>query len=87
MLLSLATAPAHMPMWLGLLFGNLLSSFTMSFLTMPHYVNPLLKRWLRPPPDVPEARTNWRGIGTVVVVMAFWTVVFYLATTVFWHLP
>ena len=25
-------------------------------------VNPLLKRWLRPPPDVPVAKTNLRGI-------------------------
>jgi hypothetical protein len=35
---------------------------------------------------VPAAKTNWRGIGTVVLVMAFWTVVFYLVTKVFWHI-
>ncbi|MGW5473208.1 hypothetical protein [Streptomyces chartreusis] len=30
--------------WIGLLVGNLLSRFIMSFLTMPYYVNPLLGR-------------------------------------------
>jgi antibiotic biosynthesis monooxygenase (ABM) superfamily enzyme len=86
-LLSLAVAPLKMPLWLGLLIGNLLSSFTMSFVTMPYYVNRLLKRWLRPSPDVSATRTNLRGIGLVVAVQAFWVVVFYLVTTKFWHLP
>ena len=70
-----------MPLWLSLLVGNLLSSFAMTFVTMPYYVNPLLKHWLRPPPDMPAARTNWRGIGIVAAVTAFWVVVFYLVTT------
>jgi antibiotic biosynthesis monooxygenase (ABM) superfamily enzyme len=86
-LLTLATSPLHMPLWLGMLVGNLLSSFAISFLVMPYYVNPLLKHWLRPPAGVSEAKTNWRGIGIVVAVMASWTVVFYLVTRVFWHLP
>jgi uncharacterized protein len=86
-LLTLALAPLKMPLWLGMLIGNLLSSFIMSFVTMPYYVNPLLKHWLRPPPDVPERQTNWRGIAIVAAVMAVWTVAFYLVTTVFWHLP
>jgi uncharacterized protein len=64
MLLSLALSPLGMPLWLRLLVGNLLSSFIMSFVTMPYYVNPLLKRWLRPPQDMPTARTNWQGIGS-----------------------
>ena len=81
MLLSLALSPLGMPLWLGLLVGNLLSSFIMSFVTMPYYVNPLLKHWLRPPPDMPTARTNWRGIGIVAAVTAFWVAVFYLVTT------
>jgi hypothetical protein len=76
-----------LPLWLGMLVGNLFSSFAMTFVTMPRYVNPLLKRWLRPPPNVPAARANWRGIGIVVGLMLFWTVVFYLVTKVFWHLP
>jgi NADH:ubiquinone oxidoreductase subunit 2 (subunit N) len=59
----------------------------MSFVTMPYYVNPLLKRWLRPPPNVPKSQTNWRGMGIVAALMLFWTVVFYLVTQVFWHLP
>jgi uncharacterized protein len=85
--LTLALSPLKMPLWLGMLIGNLLSSFAMSFLSMPYYVNPLLKHWLRPPLDVPEWKTNWRGIGIVVALMAFWTVAIYLVTKVFWHLP
>jgi hypothetical protein len=54
---------------------------------MPFYVNPVLKRWLRPPPNAPKARTNWRGIGIVAGLNLFWVVVFYLVTKVFWHLP
>ena len=86
-ILTLLLSPLHMPLWLGMLIGNLLSSFAVSFVAMPHYVNPLLKRWLRPPPDVPKARTNWQGIGIVVGLNLFWVVVFYLVTRVFWHLP
>ncbi|MFL6088228.1 MAG: antibiotic biosynthesis monooxygenase [Mycobacterium sp.] len=85
--LTLALSPLKLPLWLGMLIGNLLSSFIMSFVSMPYYVNPLLKHWLRPPPNIPEAQTNWRGIGMVVAVMAVWTLVFYLLTRVFWHLP
>lgn len=86
-ILTLALSPLQMPMWLGMLVGNLLSSFLMSFVTMPYYVNPLLKHWLRPPPNVPVMKTNWRGIGLVVAVMATWTLAIYLVTTVFWQLP
>jgi antibiotic biosynthesis monooxygenase (ABM) superfamily enzyme len=86
-ILTLLLSPLKMPLWLGMLVGNLLSSFAISFLVMPYYVNPLLRRWLRPPPDVPKARTNWQGIGTVVAVNLFWVVVFYLVTRVVWHLP
>jgi uncharacterized protein len=85
-LLTLMTWPLKLPIWLGMLVGNLMSSFAMSFLTMPYYVNPLLKRWLRPPPNVSVAKTNWRGLGIVVALMVFWTVVFYLVTKVFWHI-
>jgi hypothetical protein len=85
-LLTLALFPLHMPLWIGLLVGNLLSSFIMSFLTMPYYVNPLLGRWLRPPPDEP-ASANLRGLGVVAVAIAFWAVVFYLVTVRFWTLP
>ncbi|MEW1910854.1 antibiotic biosynthesis monooxygenase [Kitasatospora sp. NPDC085895] len=86
-LLTLALSPAHMPLWLGLLVGNLLSSFIMTFLTMPYYVNRLLKRWLRPKPDEPAARTNRIGLGIVAAATAFWVAVFYLITTQFWTLP
>ncbi|PBC54507.1 antibiotic biosynthesis monooxygenase [Rhodococcus sp. ACPA1] len=86
-ILTLALSPLKMPLWLGLLVGNLLSSFIMSFVTMPYYVNRVLGRWLRPPPDVPEAATNRRGIAIVAGVMVFWVIVFYLLTRQFWTLP
>jgi antibiotic biosynthesis monooxygenase (ABM) superfamily enzyme len=86
-ILTLLLSPLKMPIWLGMLIGNLLSSFAISFLAMPYYVNPLLKRWLRPPPDASKARTNWQGIATVAGLNLFWVVVFYLVTRVFWHLP
>lgn len=86
-ILTLALSPLHMPLWLGLLIGNLLSSLLMSFVTMPYYVNPLLKQWLQPPPGLPAAKVNWRGIGISVVALALWTLLFYLVTRVFWHLP
>jgi antibiotic biosynthesis monooxygenase (ABM) superfamily enzyme len=86
-MLSLVLSPLHMPLWLGMLIGNLLSSFTMTFVTMPFYVNPLLKRWLRPPPDQPVARTNLRGTYIVIAALVAWTLVFYLVTEVLWSLP
>jgi uncharacterized protein len=67
-----------------MLVGNLLSSLAMTFVTMPYYVNPVLKKWLWPPANVPAARTNLRGIATVTAVMVFWAVVFWLLTTQIW---
>ena len=86
-LLTLATSPLKMPLWLGMLVGNLLSSFAMTFVTMPFYVNPLLKKWLRLPDGVPKTRVNVRGVVLIAAVMAAWTLAFYLITRVFWHLP
>jgi uncharacterized protein len=86
-LLSLAMSPARLPLWLGMLIGNLLSSFAITFVTMPFYVNPLLKRWLNPAPDAPKATTNVRGALLITTVMVFWAVLFWLVTTVFWKLP
>ncbi|NMD58756.1 UNVERIFIED_ORG: hypothetical protein FNL38_1011252 [Nocardia globerula] len=86
-LLTLALSPLKMPLWLGLLVGNLLSSFIMSFFTMPYYVNRLLSRWLRPPADVPAAKINAQGLAIVAAVTVFWVVVFYLVTTQIWSLP
>ena len=59
--LTLALSPLKMPLWLGMLVGNLCSSFAMSFLTMPYYVNPLLKRWLRPPAGCAAGRGRTGG--------------------------
>ncbi|MFJ6632808.1 antibiotic biosynthesis monooxygenase [Streptomyces sp. NPDC091376] len=86
-LLALALAPLNMPLWLGLLVGNLFSSFAMSFLTMPYYVNPLLRRWLRPSPEEPPARSNRVGLGIVAVAMLFWVAFFFVVTTQIWTLP
>lgn len=86
-ILTLLLSPLKMPIWLGMLVGNLLSSFAISFLVMPYYVNPLLRNWLRPPPDAPKTRTFWQGIAIVAGLNLFWVVVFYLVTRVFWHLP
>ncbi|MFG2882557.1 antibiotic biosynthesis monooxygenase [Streptomyces sp. NPDC048297] len=86
-LLTLALSPLHMPLWIGLLVGNLLSSFLMTFVTMPYYVNPLLRRWLRPAQEEPAARTNLRGLCVVAVSMALWAAVFYLVTVRLWTLP
>jgi hypothetical protein len=86
-LLTLALSPLKMALWLGTLLGTLVSSLFMTFAVMPYYVNPLLKHWLRPPPEVPKTRTHWRGIGVIAAVMAAWTLLIYLMTRVFWHLP
>lgn len=85
--LTLALSPLHLPLWLGMLVGNLLSSFAMSFVAMPYYVNPLLKRWLRPPRDAPKVGSYWQGVGIIAALNLFWVVVFYLMTQVLWHLP
>ena len=83
-LLTLAQFPLRLPLWEGMLVGNLLSSLSMTFVTMPYYVNPLLKNWLQPPANVPAVRTNLRGIAIVVAVMVFWAVVFWVVTTQIW---
>ncbi|WP_227996073.1 antibiotic biosynthesis monooxygenase [Nocardia australiensis] len=86
-LLTLALSPLKMPLWLGLLIGNLLSSFVMSFFTMPYYVNRLLRRWLWPPPDGATAKTNVVGIVGIAALMLAWVVFFYVVTTQLWTLP
>jgi uncharacterized protein len=83
----LARSPARLPMWLDMLIGNLMSSLVMTFVTMPFYVNPLLKRWLHPASDVAKTPTNIRGALLIATLMAFWAVLFWLMTTVFWKLP
>ena len=86
MLLTLALSPLKMPLWLGLLIGNLFSSFIMSFVTMPYYVNPLLKKWIPAPTDGSAPRTSRRGIAIVVVALVLWALVFWTVTTQIWHL-
>ncbi|NMO05013.1 antibiotic biosynthesis monooxygenase [Gordonia sp. TBRC 11910] len=86
-LLTLLTSPLGMPLWLGMLIGNLLSSLSMSYFTMPYYVNRILGWWLKPRRDAPQPTTDWRGFGLVLAVNAFWVLVFYLVTVVIWSLP
>jgi uncharacterized protein len=86
-LLSLATRPLGMPLWLNLLIGNLLSSILITFVVMPHYVNPLLGRWMRLPGGRQTRQANLRGIAIIVAVMSVWAVFFWAVTKVIWHLP
>ncbi|MBV8965343.1 MAG: antibiotic biosynthesis monooxygenase, partial [Mycobacteriaceae bacterium] len=83
-LLTLAQFPLRLPLWLGMLVGNLLSSMVMTFLTMPYYVNPLLKNWLQLPAGARTTRANLRGIAIIVALMVCWAVFFWLLTTRIW---
>jgi uncharacterized protein len=83
-LLTLAQFPLHLPLWLGMLVGNLLSSIAMTFVTMPFYVNPLLKNWLQMPTGGSATRTNVRGAALIVIVMALWAVFFWWLTKQIW---
>jgi antibiotic biosynthesis monooxygenase (ABM) superfamily enzyme len=86
-LLTLALTPLKVPAWLGLLVGTLLSSFAISFVTMPYYVNPLLKHWLRPPADQSTTRTNLRAAAIIIASTVCWAVAFYLLANQFPGLP
>jgi antibiotic biosynthesis monooxygenase (ABM) superfamily enzyme len=81
------TAPLGMPLWLGMLVGNLLSSFAMSYFTMPSYGNPIRKWWLKPSPDASRPSTNIRGLLLVLAINAPWALLFYLVAVKFWSLP
>ncbi len=85
-ILSLLTVPLGMQMWESMLLGNLLSSFIMSYLTMPFYGNPILKWWLQPKPQAPQPRTNISGMALVLAINAVWAVIFYVITVGVWHL-
>jgi hypothetical protein len=85
--LALTELLPGLKLWQALLIGNLLSSFTMTYFTMPRYVNPLLRFWLRPAKRAPEPQTALRGVGLVVALQVFWLVLFFLVTDLIWHLP
>lgn len=79
-LLTLLTAPLGLPFWLAMLTGNLLSSFVMSYLTMPFYGLPILRWWLNPAPSARQPATDIRGFAVVIAVNGLWAVLFYLLT-------
>lgn len=85
--LTLLTHPLGMPLWLGMLVGNLLSSLVMTYLTMPYYVNPLLAWWIKPSVGQRQWGITARGILMVLGINAVWAMVFYLITVQFWTLP
>lgn len=85
-LLTLLIMPLHLTLWSAMLVGNLLSSFAMSYVTMPYYSNRILGWWLKPRPGAPQPHTNIRGIVLVLLVNGAWAIVFYLVTVRFWHL-
>jgi antibiotic biosynthesis monooxygenase (ABM) superfamily enzyme len=78
--LTLLTTPLHMPFWLAMLVGNLLSSFVMSFLTMPYYANPILRWWLASPPSPRHRRVAVKGVVLVLAINGLWAVAFYVLT-------
>lgn len=79
-LLTLLGAGLHLPFWLGMLLGNLVSSFVMSYLTMPYYGTRMLRWWLSPSPSAPQPATNLKGVAVVVAVNAMWAALFYFLT-------
>ncbi|MBU3706739.1 MAG: antibiotic biosynthesis monooxygenase [Mycobacterium sp.] len=79
-LLTMLGAGLHMPFWLGMLVGNLVSSLVMSYLIMPHYVNRILRWWLAPSPSAPQPATDIKGLLLVVAINGVWAAVFYLLT-------
>lgn len=87
MLLGLALSPAKLPMWQGTLIGTLSSSFVMTCVTMPFYVNRSLRHRLQPTPGAPKAANNIRAALLITSAMACWALLFWLLTTVFWKLP
>ena len=80
MILTLLTAPLHLPFWLGMLVGNLLSSFVMSYLTMPYYGTRILRWWLTPSSTARQPATDLKGIALVLAINGLWAVTFYLLT-------
>ncbi len=82
-LLTMLTAPLHLPFWLGMLVGNLVSSFVMSYLTMPFYGNRVLRGWLRPSNTAPQPATDIRGFALVLAINGVWAMIFYLLTVRF----
>lgn len=78
LVLTLLISLTHLPLWLALLISNLASSFTMTYLTMPHYVHRLLGWWLSPAPNAPQPRTNVRGLVLIVAANSALALAAYL---------
>lgn len=89
MLLSLAIAELfpHAKLWQTLLVGNLASSLIMTYVTMPFYVNRILRSWLTSGDDAPQPETNLRGLAVSGALVVASAVIFWLATAQIWNLP
>jgi antibiotic biosynthesis monooxygenase (ABM) superfamily enzyme len=79
-LLTMLSAPLHLPFWLGMLVGNLVSSFVMSYLTMPYYGTRVLRWWLNPSPGARQPATDIKGVALIVAINALWALLFYTLT-------
>lgn len=74
-------------LWQSLLVGNLVSSFVMTYVTMPHYVNRVLRPWLTAEDDAPQPATNLKWLTLSALTIGAWALVFWLFTTQIWTLP
>lgn len=79
-LLSLLGRPLHLPFWLGILVGNLVSSFVMSYLTMPYYGTRFLRWWLHPSSSARQPATDVKGLVMIVAINGLWALIFYFLT-------
>lgn len=55
-----------------MLVGNLLSSFVMSYVTMPFYGVPILRFWMSPAKNARQPLTNVKGFVLVLAINAVW---------------
>lgn len=67
--------------WVRVLVGTLLSAFIMTLVTMPYYVNPLLKFWLTADGNVPQPKTTLLGLGISIATLTAWSLLFWLIVT------
>lgn len=89
MVLTLAIAELfpHSPLWQTLIVGNLVSSFAMTYISMPWYANRILRSWLTAGGGAAQPATTLKWLGVSALSVGAWAVFFWLVTTRIWHLP